>query len=143
MVFAFLASLLTVKAQMEKPITWSISARMTSETEGVVTIRANISEGWHVYGLQMPENGPMATTFEFNVSDVTFTSDIVPSSEPIVKGEENYWDKPVKFTRNFTVTGESPKIEATVTFMGCNDETCLPPDTSILKVKNIRKYTQK
>ena len=122
MVFAFLASLLTVKAQMEKPITWSISARMTSETEGVVTIRANISEGWHVYGLQMPENGPMATTFDFNVNDVTFTSDIVPSSEPIVKG---------------------PKIEATVTFMGCNDETCLPPDTSILKVKNIRKYTQK
>lgn len=126
----------TTASAQPNPIKWRCLARMTSATEGVVTVRALIAEGWHLYGLVMPEGGPKATVISLDSSkDVKFTSKLVPSQVPLVKRDAifdmdvNFWEQKVEFSCKFKVTGPEPRITGTVTYMGCNDETCSPPAT--------------
>lgn len=51
-----------------KPITWRANARMISNTEGVITFTATMAEGWHLYGMQMPPDGPKPTRFTFETN---------------------------------------------------------------------------
>ena len=59
-------------AQTVQPVKWRISVKMTSKTEGVVTIRAIVGQGWHLYGLDIPKGGPKPTSFNFSKSEGTF-----------------------------------------------------------------------
>ena len=45
--------------QQIEPITWRGSARMTSGDTGIIRITATIADGWHLYGMEMPADGPM------------------------------------------------------------------------------------
>ena len=67
-------------AQAPKPIEWRMTARMTSETEGVLTIKAIVSPGWHLYSTTLPENaGPKPTKIEIShPSSLTWTSNLTP-----------------------------------------------------------------
>lgn len=123
----------------QNPIRWRCVARMTSATEGVVTVKALIAEGWHLYGLSMPEGGPKATSISLDASrDVKFMGDVTPDSKPDMRYDAlfdmdvNYWEQKAEFSCKFKVTGPNPRISGTVTYMGCNDETCLPPSTASL-----------
>ena len=71
-VVAFVA--MAVKGEIVHPVQWSSSITMTSATEGYVEFDANISKGWHMYALQLPEGGPRPTTFVFTtVEGAEFT----------------------------------------------------------------------
>lgn len=136
--------LATYGQQPESPITWRAKAKMITETEGVLTLRANLSPGWHLYGTSLPEDGPIPTTFDFSASEgIRFIDDFKPSVAPETKADPNFglelnwWESNVTFTRNFVVTGEPDKarIVGTVRFMGCNDMNCMPPATVNFDIK--------
>ena len=57
-----------IGAAASQPVKWRTSVRMTSPTEGTVTVRAIIPEGFHLYGMSMPEGGPKATSLDFTGS---------------------------------------------------------------------------
>ena len=126
-----------VQAQGKKsePITWSAEARMTSAKEGVVTLTANIADGWHLYGMEMPDDGPQDTSVTFPATDgIALKGSVTASSKPVVKQdpmfgvEVNFWEKKVVLTQKFKLTGKDVKsIQCLVSYMGCNDQTCLPP----------------
>lgn len=125
------------------PVSWRATAKMTSPNRGVITIRATISKGWHLYGMTMPANGPKPTSFDFAGSTgVKFSGNVTPSKAPVKKHDEmfgtdvTYWENSVSFTRQFTVTDSSKAgITLQVSYMGCNDRTCSPPKTKKLTVK--------
>lgn len=129
-------------AQAPKPIEWRMNARMTSETEGVLTIKAIVAPGWHLYSTSLPENaGPKPTKIEIShPASLTWTSNMTPSVAPMEKEDAvfevklSWWEESVTFTRKFTTTNPAApgKIDAKITFMGCNDETCTPPSTVTL-----------
>lgn len=137
--------------QAPKPIEWRMTAKMTSETEGVVTVKAIIEPGWHLYAMQLPSGaGPKPTVMEFShPASLKWTSTMTPSlkvvekDDPVFGVKLSWWDASVTFTRRFTTDRpENPgKIDLKVTFMGCNDETCLPPSTVTLSrtVKPFKK----
>lgn len=125
-------------AQAPSPIKWRAFVKMTNETEGTVTLKAIIDEGWHLYGTTLPEGGPKATSIDFSESKgVKFLNNFTPSAKPVEKEDEifglklNWWEKGVSFTRKFKLTGKKADavLKGKVMFMGCNDETCLPPKT--------------
>lgn len=125
----------TFGAIAQNPIKWRTSVTMTSETEGVVTMKAILQNGWHLYGTELPAGGPKATKFDLSASTgVTFIGTPVPSIKPVEKHDDmfnltlNWWDKNVTFTQKFKVTDTSTaKIIGVINYMGCNDETCAPP----------------
>lgn len=127
------------KAQMLDPIHWSANVTMNSEKAGVITLDAQIDEGWHLYGLSLPDGGPNPTTIDFTLpAGVTLDGEIVVSEKAIEKLDEifqmplSWWASDVTFTQKFVVAdGVSVpfNIGVSVGFQGCNDETCVAPKT--------------
>lgn len=141
LIFAFiLFSVVSISAQ--KPIKWRSSVKMTSKTEGVVTIKAIIQPGWHLYGTNLPEGGPKATKFDLSSSKgVKFVGQLTPSVKPKTVFDKsfgmnlNWWDQSLSFTQKFKVTDKkNAKIIGSISYMGCNDETCLPPSTQTINL---------
>ena len=131
----------SASAQQDNPVRWSISVKMTSAKAGVVTIKVAIDKGWHLYGIDMSDEGPRPTEISLDKSTgVKFTGKLTPSRKPISNYDEmfgaqlSWWDADVTFTRKFVVTDpKTAKIEGSASFMACNDVNCRPPQTIELK----------
>ena len=138
---------MAMSAVAQNPVRWRTVVKMTSPTEGEIVIKALVDNGWHLYGLDMPDGGPKATRFDFSASTgIKTVGDIRPSSEPVAKmdplfGQKlSWWDSNVNFTQRFKVTDKSKgAIKVAITFMSCNGETCTPPRTETVTA-NIPQY---
>ena len=127
---------------MANNVKWRTSVKMTSPTEGVVSIKAIVADGWHIYGTDLPKGGPKATAFDFSTSTgVKFVGDFKPSVKPETKLDKlfdlklSYWHGTVVFSRRFKVV--NPKnacISGKITYMACNGTSCMPPKTESVKV---------
>lgn len=121
------------------PISWRMTVKMTSPTEGVVTLKATVAPGWHLYSTTLPSSdGPRPTTITFShPASMKFTSPlkasvaVVEKDDPMFGVKLAWWDQDVTLTRTFTTSApDAPgKVDVKISFMGCNDETCLPPAT--------------
>lgn len=107
---------------------------MTNATEGIVTVKAIIQSGWHLYGFDLPKGGPKSTSFDFSGSSgIELIGAVNPSIKPVEVFDNmfqlmlNWWDSNVTFTQRFKATGEKPTIKGVITYMGCNEQTCTPP----------------
>lgn len=133
--FALLLSALSLSAQIYDPIKWSFEHNKLSDSAGELVLKATIDEGWHLYGTQLPEDGPIATSFVFEqLQDVALDGDlIVPDGlvrqyDPNFDMELNWYEKEAVFVQKVKYTGDAPALSGYINFMACNDETCLPPD---------------
>lgn len=135
-------ALLTVAfaSEAQSPVRWRTSVRMTSPTEGEISIKALISDGWHLYGLEMPDGGPKPTRFDFSSSvGIALDGDIRPSESPITQMDPlfgktlSWWDRNVTFTQKFTIKDhKDARIRISISFMSCNGGTCTPPKTETI-----------
>lgn len=138
MMFAFGAN-----AQMLEPIVWSSTIKMTSNNEGVMTFKASIDDGWHLYSFDLPENGPNATKITFEkTSGIELLGEIVPSRQPIDTVDlvfnirVGWWDADVEFSQKFKVLEEGKyDIAGEIYFQACNGETCIAPTTETFDFK--------
>ena len=64
-IFIFLTYSLGIFSQIEDPLKWATSVEKTSETEFVLVSTATIDDGWHLYAQDVPQDGPIATSFTF------------------------------------------------------------------------------
>jgi hypothetical protein len=142
LITAIIISVMSAVAQ--NPIKWRSSVKMTNATEGVLTVKAVVTEGWHLYGTKLPDGGPKATVLDFSDSKgVKFSGDFKASAKPTEKMDEmfgiklNYWGSTVSFTRKFKLTGKKADaaINGKITYMACNDENCQPPKTESVTLK--------
>jgi len=133
----FAVVMAAASAMAQDPIRWRMNVKMTSATEGVVTLNALIDEGWHLYSTSMPEDGPKPTQISFEgTKNVKFTDKLKVSrapmevEDPMFEMKLSWWIDKVTFTRKFKLTDpDGAKINASVSFMGCNDMNCTPPKT--------------
>jgi thiol:disulfide interchange protein DsbD len=123
-----------VKADIVKPVKWEKSISKIDETTYEVRFTAKIDEGWHLYGLNIPEDGPIATSFNYSeLIGVETEGDISSSVKPQIKFDKTFemdlelYDGSVSFTQYFKVTRENPSITGFIEFMACDDSRCLPP----------------
>ncbi len=127
-------------AQIITPLTWKMSLEMTGEREGAMHFKASVQDGWHFYALQMPEDGPLPTQFEFERLDgVELVGSITPSRAATEEFDNvfnlnlGWWDGDITFTQKFKVTDKAGKydIEGFVYYQACNEETCVMPTKEI------------
>lgn len=126
----------SLKAQIVSPITWDNSIEMTSETEGKIVFKAAVDNGWHLYGLALPDGGPRPTTFRFDrVEGAVLVGDVKPSRpapetvDMIFHLKLAWWDSDVSFEQQFKLDSGSKGcvIAGVITYQGCNDQSCIPP----------------
>lgn len=121
-------------------VRWRLSVKMTSETEGVITLRALVGEGWHMYGTQLPDGGPRPTKISFDGSQgITPVGKLTPSVAPVTVNDPmfglklNWWAQNVNFTQKFKLNKpEGAKVVANVTYMACDNKNCTPPKSQTL-----------
>lgn len=133
--FAILISFIACfAAGNDAPVRWRTIVKQTGDGEGIVTFRALVADGWHLYGLDMPADGPKATAFDLSASSgIKFSGKPKASRaplknyDPLFGTDLEWWDANVEFTVPFKVTGKDPVLKCTITFMTCDGKTCRPP----------------
>lgn len=134
----FLIAALTtsvLQAQILDPIKWSTSVIKISDTEYELLATATIDSGWHLYSQNVPEDGPIATTFTFK-SDASYvkkgnTKEDKGHTEqdPFFEMEIKYFENKATFKQRVKAIKPIGKITGEVEFMVCDDTQCLPPTT--------------
>lgn len=123
-----------VKAQIHDPVKWDTSIEKVSENEYDLIIKATIESGWHLYSQNVPENGPIPTSFNFTESKDYELAGKTKEGE----GHEvydNVFEMKIKYfgdeavfkQRIKTLTDKAFTIEGSLEFMVCDDTNCLPP----------------
>ena len=87
LIILVLFSFTQLKAQILDPVQWSFSVNRVSNQEAVLIFTANIEETWHLYGVEIPDGGPIATSFTYETNSDKFNA-IGQIKEP--KGKTKY-----------------------------------------------------
>ncbi len=131
--FAILCVSAMTFSQIVEPIKWTIDGNATADEFYEITFRATIDAGWHLYGTDLPKGGPQPTRFVFDdLRAATLSGDVVAEKTPTTAFDETFgmslswYEHEAVFTQKLKVE-DGFSIKGYVEFMGCNDESCLPP----------------
>ncbi len=120
-------------SQIVEPIKWTIDGKATADELYEITFRATIDAGWHLYGTDLPKGGPQPTRFVFDdLRAATLLGDVSSEKTPTTAFDETFgmslawYEHEAVFTQKIKVE-DGFSIKGYVEFMGCNDESCLPP----------------
>jgi len=135
---------LFLQAQIHDPVKWEWAVENLTATGANLKFTATIDQGWSMYAIDIPEGGPIATSFTFDENNPAFelVGGIEQVTKPEVKDDPWFNMKIGKFyfvavfrqkikilhpkggvadnLTNFAVKGE-------VEYMCCDDQQCLPP----------------
>ncbi len=109
-----------------------------------LSLAARIQAGWHLYALQEPSGGPIATTISlaetkgFKLGSVTGTKPQT-SFDPNFEMQVGLYSERAEFTLPVTILPDAPIGSQTLTvqvrYQACNDKICLPPKAEKLTVQ--------
>ena len=122
-------------SQILNPVVWEFAYNKTGEMQYDLVFTAKIENRWHLYSQDIPDGGPIPTSFSINESD---NFELVGNVEEISEAEEKYdpsfdmilklfSDKAVFVQKIKLISDESVTISGSVEFMSCDDQRCLPP----------------
>lgn len=123
-----------VQAQILQPVKWTTSVEKVSDTEYKLISKATIEKGWHLYSQNVPDDGPIPTSFTYDDSNGTLkfignTTEEVGHSidDPIFQMRIKYFEKSAIFQQLVEASDNKATVNGTVEFMVCDDSRCLPP----------------
>ncbi|MFK8059297.1 MAG: cytochrome c biogenesis protein CcdA [Polaribacter sp.] len=140
--FLFLTLSLGIFSQIEDPIEWTTSVNIISDTEYILISEAEIEEGWHLYAQNVPEDGPIPTTFSYDVSkgDFSLIGKTLEDKghtvdDPVFNMKIKFFEEKAVFKQKIKVSGDLNTVLANVEFMVCDDSKCLAPEVIDLVFK--------
>lgn len=122
---------------VENAVKWQTQLIDKGTAEKQIVATATIGKGWHLYDQNMPENGPSSTEFQYFKLEGARTKGAFKSNkkaheeyDPMFEMTLRWFSDKVVFTQTIEVTDPGKfAAELGITFMACNDENCLPPET--------------
>jgi thiol:disulfide interchange protein DsbD len=132
--FSFLFIITWLSAQIYNPVTWDFKYEKTGDKQYDIVFTANIEEGSHIYSMDIPEGGPIPTTFRF---DTVAGYKLEGQTYEVNKPEEAFDDafgfkiksfkNKAEFRQKIVAVESSFTVSGLVNFMACNNATCSPP----------------
>ena len=130
-----LMSVVRLEAQILQPVKWSYAAKKTSSLEAIISFKAELDEGWHMYSQHVEDGGPTKTVFKFMPSSQYLLIGGTRESKSIQKFEKlfgmsvRYFEREAVFQQKIKLkSAKSIMIKGTISFGACNDSTCIPPE---------------
>ena len=132
-------SAFTSNAQIYEPVQWASDFEKVSDSVYELTFEAYIEPNWHLYGLELPEGGPLPTVFNFESSEDQYNLiGDVNAPDPTVEYDEifemdlAYYANTAKFSQRIQITDpEIEQIMVSIEYQACDDETCIFEEESI------------
>jgi len=122
------------QAQIHDPVKWTTAVEKISETEYKLISKATIEAGWHLYSQNVPDDGPIPTTFTYNDNQGTFkfVGNTIEEEghtidDPVFNMEIKFFENEAAFEQLVEILGNETTVTAVVEFMVCDDTKCLPP----------------
>ncbi|MCD7969579.1 MAG: thioredoxin family protein [Alistipes sp.] len=141
--------LLGFAALAQETVKWSTSVEYGTDGTAKVLFTADIAPGWHMYDTRPYEMGPNHTEFEYTgtqgleidgkVREVTKS---VRKYDEIFDMEIGYFEGRAVFEQRVRLTADNAVLRGEVSWMVCNDDTCLPPDDHEFEVLLTRPALQ-
>ena len=131
--FAFFG-MLPILAQMQEPVKFQTELKKISDTEAELVFNATIDAGWHLYSTDLPEDGPVSATINFDQIDgAELVGGLIPQGN-IIEHFDNmfemdlrYFENNGTFVQKVKFTGGTYTLKGYLQYGACNDENCLPP----------------
>ena len=134
-------------APPHSPVQWHIKNAPTKPwrlgAKFDLTLAGQIEPGWHVYALEEPEGGPLATTVslsEGDPADVDRVTEAKPkvALDPAFGKPTGLFEGGVEFTLHGQVARDAApgahSLHVLVRFQTCSGSLCLPPHTDVVEV---------
>jgi len=133
-VLSIILGSLSLQAQILEPVKWTFDSKDISSDVVELQFIADIDVGWHVYSTDIPDGGPIPTSFNFVDSDNYELIGDLETPEAIEKFDKafemtlEYYGERAVFSQKVKLnTGEPFVIQGELEFMACDDSRCLPP----------------
>ena len=122
----------TLLSQIHEPVKWTFDKKELSGTSAELIFKANIEHKWHLYGMEIPAGGPIATNIVFEkivgaelVDGITASHKAKEKHDAYFGMTLPYFQNNVNFKQKINVTDKNFTITGYIEYMACNDETCL------------------
>lgn len=131
-------------SQIHEPVKWSYELKTINSSTANIVFRASIDEGWHLYSMRIPENGPIPTRIVIeSISGAKAVGLPVENTKSIEVYDPNFdmklnWftDEAI-FTQKISITdAKQVRIKGYVEYMVCDDKSCLPPTKDYFDLGN-------
>lgn len=130
----FLTFNILIFSQIEDPVQWSTSIEKKSANEYELITTAIIESGWHLYSQNVPEFGPIPTSFLYEISENTIQLQGVTTEgegktvdDPVFGMKIKFFENKAIFKQKILLNKKVDVIKGVVEFMVCDDEKCLAP----------------
>ncbi|MCQ2077960.1 MAG: thioredoxin family protein [Bacteroidaceae bacterium] len=118
-----------------KPVVVSDALKVEGNKAELV-FKATILSGWHMYSVEVVEDGPTPTTLNIEkiqgaklVGKLKATPKATQVYEEMFGADVFYHEGSAIFTQAVELTGGEYQIEGYLEYGACNDATCIPPTT--------------
>lgn len=124
--------------QVLNPVTFDYSLVKKGKDVYDVHIKATIEPKWHIYSVNNPDGGAVAT--EIKIKDANTVGSIKENGkmktvfEKEFKVNQKYFENSVDFVQTIKLK-HGGKVAGTINYMVCNDRQCLPPKEVEFKIK--------
>ena len=131
--------LLSIKSLAQEPVTWSTSVRDNGSGNFTLITKAEVSENWRLYALNLPEGGALPTEFNF-VDESIFESfskvnepNPITKFDPIFQMEQSYFTNEVVFYQDIKIKDSfsGDVIKQELVYQVCDDRVCLFRDLNL------------
>jgi thiol:disulfide interchange protein DsbD len=123
-----------VSGQIFDPATWDFRYIKTGEKQYEIVFTATIEEHSHIYSMDIPDGGPIPTSFRFDsVSGYLLEGITYEVTEPVELFDEAFgfriktFSDKAEFRQKITAVDPSFVVKGAVNYMACNNATCSPP----------------
>jgi thiol:disulfide interchange protein len=121
-------------AQIYEPVKWNTSVEKVSDTEFNLISIAIIKNGSHLYSQDVPEDGPISTSFiyddeggEIEIIGNTSEDIGITVQDVVFEMKIKYFEHEARFVQRIKVKKGKEKVVGFVEFMACDDVQCSPP----------------
>jgi len=131
------ASSVIAFGQLLSPVKWNFEQTPSGKGEIELIFKASIDHGWHLYSTNLPDGGPVKTTFTFTSDNKNYQviGGIAAKTSP-TKEHDKIFNMDLEFFSNEAIfvqkikvlSNKSFDLKGTVEYQSCNDETCTLDD---------------
>jgi len=129
------------------PVQWQVKnppvKPLKAGTKLNLTLEGHIDTGWHLYALEEPDGGPVATVIgltDGDPADLLRVEEAKPKllPDPLFNLPTGFFENTAAFTLHLQLSKDVPagasSLRILVRYQSCNDRVCLPPHTDTIAV---------
>ena len=127
--------LLSAFAAVQAQVNFTVKYNRVNATTIDIVFPGTAEEGWHIYSINQPADGPTSATFNLDqIKGAKLKGGLKPGSGVIKKqeamfdnAEVSFFEHKATFTQRIELTEKDYLIQGYLNYGACSDENCLPP----------------